>query len=309
MKPADGGDSRARFFPKGFPRLHFSGLYIYPRDVQGFQGFRAPSDGNYIYRRTVRRPANDVVARFQPRYRLEPAPFQRPDSPFSIGSTYRYAPAIRRDLHSGDALGSDGLGISRGHINQVVARPVSGFNPRSQQPFAVRKKTNLAVAHGIVGELPCFARSRRNQAQRSALRRFCDREFWIGRDGHRVSLANARRRRTIGVAQKHGVIRSTAIAFLVEKNLPAVAADIAHLRPPEPSQLALLFAARRHATDTNPCVRRHRQYRSVPQVFQPHAAGHVRDVSQLAREGHGARVVGAARAGGREPYLIARRRP
>src|ERR1035437_1665673 len=165
MRRNNGRDSCARFFPESFPRLHFSGLYICPRDLHRFQGLRAPSDGSYIYRPAVCRPANDVVARFEPRYGMNPAAFERPDSPFSIGSAHHHALTIRRDGYAGDALGSDGLGIATAQINQVVAPTVRGLNSRGQQPLAVRQKPNFAVAYGIVCELPCLARSRWDQAQ------------------------------------------------------------------------------------------------------------------------------------------------
>src|ERR1039458_4733071 len=257
MRRNHGRDSCARFCPEGFPRLHFSGLDIYPKDLHGFRGFGALSVRSYIYRLPVRRPANDVVVRFDARYGTKTAAFQRPNPPFSIRSTHCCTPAVRRDLHAGDALGSDGLGISTAQINQVIASTVPGFNSRGQQPLAIRKKTNPAVAHGVVRELPCFARSRRHEAQRSALRWFRDHPFSIGRDGTGDALANARWRRTIRIAQKHGVIRSTTIAFLFEQDLPAVLTDIAQLRPTKPPQFALLFSSRRHAPDPQARVIRH----------------------------------------------------
>src|ERR1039458_4206792 len=164
MRRNHGRDSCARFCPEGFPRLHFSGLWIYSKDLHGFRGFGALSVRSYIYRLPVQRPANDVVVRFDARYGMKTAPFQQPNSPFAVGSAHRCAPAVRRDLHAGDALGSDGLGISAAQINQVVAPTVSGFDTRGQQALAIREKTNRAVTYRIVGELPGFSRSRRYQA-------------------------------------------------------------------------------------------------------------------------------------------------
>src|ERR1035437_5439380 len=121
MRRNNGRDSRARFFPESFPRLHLSGLYICPRDLHRFQGLRAPSDGSYIYRPAVRGPANDVVARFEPRYGMNPAAFERPDSPFSIGSAHHHALTIRRDGYAGDALGRDGLDRKSTRLNSSPA--------------------------------------------------------------------------------------------------------------------------------------------------------------------------------------------
>src|SRR5208282_513805 len=249
MRRNHGRDSRARFFPEGFPRLHFAGLYIHPRDRNGFQGLPDPPAGNHIYRSAVRRPANDRKVRFDPWYRTKLAPFERPNPPFSIRPAHRDALAIWGDYRAGGAFGSDGLGISTVQVDQIVATSVPHFNSRGQQPLAIRQKTNNAVANGIVGELPRFARSRRHQTQLSSLRRFRDHPFSIGRDGHGVSLANPRRRRPIGIAQKDGVVRSATLAFLVEHDLPAVGADIAQFRPSEPPQFMLFFSTRRHAPD------------------------------------------------------------
>ena len=51
------------------------------------------------------------------------------------------------------------------------------------------------------------------------------------------------------------------------------------------------------------------QRQSVAHVLQPHAAGNVGDVAQLAAEGHAAKVFRRAAPGAGEPDLIARRRP
>src|SRR5271169_2941160 len=128
MRRNHGRDSRARFSPEGFPRIHLSGLYIHPRDRNGFQGLPNPPAGNHIYRPAVRGPANDRKVRLDPWYRTKPAPFQRPDSPFSIGPTHRYALAIWGDYRAGDAFGSDGLGISTAQFDQIVATSVPHFN-------------------------------------------------------------------------------------------------------------------------------------------------------------------------------------
>src|SRR4029077_14217296 len=59
----------------------------------------------------------------------------------------------------------------------------------------------------------------------------------------------------------------------------------------------------------NPLLMGHDKRGSVPHVLQPHAAGHVGDWPDLARQGYGARIQSGAIVGGGEPDLIARWRP
>ena len=124
-----------------------------------------------------------------------------------------------------------------------------GFDSDGYSVLAVRHKANCVVAHRVMSDLPCLARSGWNQAQCSALRGFRDYPFTIRRNRSGESLANTRRRRAIRVAQKDGVVRSSAIAFFFEQNLPAIGADVAQLRPPEPTQLPFLFAVRPFAAN------------------------------------------------------------
>src|SRR5271157_6664598 len=95
MRRSDRRDSRTRFFAESLPRLHFAGLYLHPRDLRGFRGYRAASpDGNYVERLAIRRPAKDVVAGFEPRYGPKDAPFERPNPTLSIGSAHRRSFAV-----------------------------------------------------------------------------------------------------------------------------------------------------------------------------------------------------------------------
>ena len=160
MRRTNFRDSRARFGAEGSPQLHFPSGNIHSIKLRspliGFAGGR-------IHRFPIQRPIRHVVAGVQSRDETNTVPTERPNSPFSIGSQYRRALPVRREVYSSDALGSNGLGIAATQIDHIVTRTVSGLNPRNQQVFPVWQPAARSVTYGVVRKLSCLAGSGGNQ--------------------------------------------------------------------------------------------------------------------------------------------------
>src|SRR5271157_1387692 len=134
MRPPNLRDSRTRFCSKGPPRCHFPASDI---PLINLRGLLALPSGDRVQRSPLPRPTREIVVGINPRDQTNAAPVQGPNPPFSIGPEHSRTPAVLREEHPGEALRSDGLGISTVHINQVVPCAVPRFNARGQQPLAV----------------------------------------------------------------------------------------------------------------------------------------------------------------------------
>src|ERR1700688_1306580 len=157
-----------------------------------------------------------------------------------------------------------------------------GFDSRCQQMLAVAQPVDDTVAYDVVSELPCLSRAGGYEAERSALGGFRDHPFVVRRQGRGQSLADAGGWRTISIAYEHGIVRATAVAFLFEDNLVAVAADITGDRPAKPAEFMLLFTSGGDATNPKTLAMRHHQRDFIPQVLEPYSSGHIGNGPQLA---------------------------
>jgi hypothetical protein len=83
-------------------------------------------------------------------------------------------------------------------------------------------------------ELPSLSRAGGNEPDKS-LGRFCNGPVAVGRNGAGITIADLHGRRSIGVAQINRVVGAAAVAFFLEQNFLAVAADVAGDRPAEPT--------------------------------------------------------------------------
>lgn len=62
-------------------------------------------------------------------------------------------PFVGREIGANQSLGSEGLGIPRRDIDQVIARAMARFDAGRQQALSIREVTNIRVADLIVGKL------------------------------------------------------------------------------------------------------------------------------------------------------------
>jgi len=92
---------------------------------------------------------------------------------------------------------------------------VPGFNPGGEQPLTIGKELNSAIADSIMGEHSRFARSVGTRLSCPPFAGLVITHFPSARSlplRHRQCVPE----RAIRIAQKHGIVRSPAVAFFFE---------------------------------------------------------------------------------------------
>ena len=201
--------------------------------------------------------------------------------------------------------GVRGLAIAVAQINQIIADSVAGLDSGGQQLFAIRQVTHRAVADVVVGQLPGFAGAGWYQAECPSLGRLGDHPFIVRRNCFAGAVTDPNRRRPVGVAQKHRVVRPTAFRLFLEQNFLAVTAYVSRQGPAEPAQFDFLFSAGRQGANSETGLVCNHQRKWAARILQPHASRHVNDCPHLAGQGHAPQIRCAAAIGGGEPDLIA----
>ena len=116
-----------------------------------------------------------------------------------------------------------------------------GLDSGGQQLFAIRQVADRPVADVVVGQLPGLAGAGGHQAECASLGWLSDHPFIVRRNCLAGALADPHRRRPVGVAQKHCVVRPAAFRLFLKQDFLAVTAYVSRQGPPEPSQFALLL--------------------------------------------------------------------
>src|SRR5580692_11693162 len=306
MRGANAGASSQQIRAELFPEDDFSGAGIQLIDLAGALG--SPR-GKQIQGTRIGAPTDDAIVGIDTRDGAQATAVHGPNAELAPRVSDGNFGAVLGESGSDDAFRGEGPGFSITHVDKVVAAAVSGFNACSQQVLAIGKKANPAVTDALIRQLPGLTRSGWDQGEAVALKRFGDDPLIVWRNGASFAFAHAYRRRAVGVAQEGGVVWTAALGFFLKQNFCSVPADVAKVRPPEPPKFALLFSAWLQSADIEPLLMGNHEGHAVAKILEPHAARHVGDGTHLAVQGGRAQVFGTAAIGGREPNLVACRRP
>ena len=137
-----------------------------------------------------------------------------------------------------------------------------------------------------------------------------ERPLAVGRDRHRVALAEAHDGRTVGLAHEDRVVRAAGLAFLVEEEDAGVRGEVGREGVVEEGHVALARVALEHGEHADArALARQQHAAAVGHVVELQAARERASRRGASRQRHGPeRAVGAG-LGGREPDLVARGGP